>query len=84
MLLLDEIGGGLTEHEVHDLIAIIKDIRAQGTAIIWIEHVVHALLAVVDRLAVINFGKLLAEGEPEAVMADPEVKAVYLGVEAAE
>ncbi|MDR3506146.1 MAG: ABC transporter ATP-binding protein [Acidocella sp.] len=84
LLLLDEIGGGLTEHEVHDLIAIIKDIRAQGTAIIWIEHVVHALLAVVDRLAVINFGKLLAEGEPEAVMADPEVKAVYLGVEAAE
>jgi branched-chain amino acid transport system ATP-binding protein len=84
LLLLDEIGGGLTEHEVHDLIGIIKNIRAQGTAIIWIEHVVHALLAVVDRLAVINFGKLLAEGEPNAVMADPNVKAVYLGVEAAE
>jgi len=83
LLLLDEIGGGLTEHEVHDLIGIIKSIRASGVAIIWIEHVVHALLAVVDRLAVINFGRLLAEGEPAAVMANPEVQAVYLGVEAA-
>jgi len=83
LLLLDEIGGGLTEHEVHDLINIIKSIRASGVAIIWIEHVVHALLAVVDRLAVINFGRLLAEGDPAAVMANPEVQAVYLGVEAA-
>lgn len=83
LLLLDEIAGGLTEHEVHDLIAIIQQIRRSGTAIIWIEHVVHALLAVVDRLAVINFGKLLAEGAPDAVMNDPEVRAVYLGVEAA-
>jgi branched-chain amino acid transport system ATP-binding protein len=81
LLLLDEIAGGLTEHEVHDLIAIIKSIRAEGVAIIWIEHVVHALLAVVDRLTVINFGRLLAEGEPAAVMANPEVQAVYLGVE---
>jgi branched-chain amino acid transport system ATP-binding protein len=83
LLLLDEIGGGLTEHEVHDLIDIIKGIHARGTAIIWIEHVVHALMAVVDRLAVINFGMLLAEGDPATVMAAPEVQAVYLGVEAA-
>lgn len=82
LLLLDEIGGGLTEHETHELIGIIKSIRAGGTAIIWIEHVVHALLAVVDRLAAINFGKKLAEGDPEAVMADAEVQAVYLGMEA--
>jgi branched-chain amino acid transport system ATP-binding protein len=82
LLLLDEIGGGLTEHEVHDLIAIINAIRLRGVAIIWIEHVVHALLAVVSRLAVINFGRLLAEGEPAAVMANPQVQAVYLGVEA--
>jgi branched-chain amino acid transport system ATP-binding protein len=83
LLLLDEIGGGLTEHEVHDLIGMINSIRESGVAIIWIEHVVHALLAVVSRLAVINFGRLLAEGEPAAVMANPEVQAVYLGVEAA-
>ena len=49
---------------------------------IWIEHVVHALLAVADRLYVINFGQQLAEGEPHAVMNDPEVKRVYMGMEA--
>jgi branched-chain amino acid transport system ATP-binding protein len=49
---------------------------------IWIEHVVHALLAVADRLFVINFGQKLAEGAPGAVMNDPEVKRVYMGLEA--
>ena len=48
---------------------------------IWIEHVVHALLAVADRLFVINFGQKLAEGEPSMVMNDPEVKRVYMGLE---
>ena len=57
--------------------------HAAGTAIIWIEHVVHALLAVVGRLVVINFGRLLAEGEPRRVMADPAVQDVYLGIDAA-
>ncbi len=83
LLLLDEIAGGLTEHEVQDLIAIIRDIMASGVAIIWIEHIVHALLAVVDRIAVINFGKLLAVGKPDDVMANAQVRDVYLGVEAA-
>ncbi len=82
LLLLDEIAGGLTEHEVEDLIAIIRGIMAGGVAIIWIEHIVHALLAVVDRIAVINFGKLLAAGKPDEVMADAQVRDVYLGVEA--
>jgi branched-chain amino acid transport system ATP-binding protein len=49
---------------------------------VWIEHVVHALLAVADRLLVINFGKKLAEGLPDVVMDDPEVRRVYLGLEA--
>lgn len=49
---------------------------------IWIEHVVHALLSIADRLFVINFGQKLAEGEPQAVMADPEVRRVYMGMEA--
>ena len=48
---------------------------------IWIEHVVHALLSVADRLYVINFGRKLAEGEPHDVMNDPEVKRVYMGME---
>ena len=82
LLLLDEIAGGLTEHEVHELIDCIQGIRAEGISLIWIEHIVHALLAVVDRLLVINFGKLLTQGEPAQVMASPEVRAVYMGLEA--
>lgn len=80
LLLLDEIAGGLTEHEVAELIESIQDIRAEGTSIIWIEHIVHALLAVVDRLLVINFGSLLMQGEPAEVMASPEVQEIYLGI----
>ena len=49
---------------------------------VWIEHVVHALLAIADRLFVINFGQKLAEGAPRAVMADAEVRRVYMGMEA--
>src|SRR5437764_779624 len=76
LLLLDEIAGGLTEHECQELIVTIRAIHAAGTAIIWIEHVVQALLAVVGRLVVINFGRLLAEGEPRQVMANPAVQDV--------
>lgn len=80
LLLLDEIAGGLTEHEVGALIEVIQDIRAEGTSIIWIEHIVHALLAVVDRLLVISFGSKLMEGDPAKVMASPEVQEIYLGI----
>ncbi len=79
LLLLDEIAGGLTEAECHDLIALIKEIRAAGTTIVWIEHVLHALLAVVDRVLVLDFGKVIAEGAPDDIMKDPQVAAVYLG-----
>jgi branched-chain amino acid transport system ATP-binding protein len=82
VLLLDEIAGGLTEHEATELVEEIRRIKAQGVTMIWIEHVVHALLAVADRLFVINFGQKLAEGEPEAVMNDAEVRRVYMGLEA--
>ena len=82
LLLLDEIAGGLTEHEAAQLVDELKRIKASGVTMIWIEHVVHALLAVADRLYVINFGKQLAQGEPHAVMNDPEVKRVYMGMEA--
>ena len=71
LLLLDEIAGGLTEAEAHALIELVNDIRASGVSIVWIEHVVHALLAVASRLLVINFGAKLAEGDPRAVMASP-------------
>jgi branched-chain amino acid transport system ATP-binding protein len=82
LLLLDEIAAGLTDHEARVLVDEIRRIKDQRITIIWIEHVVHALLAVADRLLVLNLGKPLAEGEPRAVMNDPEVKRVYLGLEA--
>jgi branched-chain amino acid transport system ATP-binding protein len=81
LLLLDEIAGGLTEHEAQELVAELKRIKAQGMTMIWIEHVVHALLSLADRLFVINFGQKLAEGAPHAVMSDPEVRRVYMGME---
>jgi branched-chain amino acid transport system ATP-binding protein len=83
VLLLDEIAGGLTESECHELVALIRAIHAEGTSIIWIEHIVHALLAVVSRLVVIDFGRLLAAGSPHQVMQDPAVQEVYLGIEVA-
>lgn len=82
ILLLDEIAGGLTEAECGDLIATIHDVRATGVTIIWIEHVVHALLAVVDRLMVLNFGRKIAEGDPREVIESSEVREIYLGIEA--
>ncbi len=82
LLLLDEIAGGLTEHEAAALVDELKRIKEQGVTMIWIEHVVHALLSVADRLVVINFGKKLAEGTPRAVMQDAEVQRVYMGMEA--
>lgn len=82
LLLLDEIAGGLTEEEGRDLVALIRRIRDSGITIIWIEHVLHALFAVADRLLVLNFGQKIAEGLPAEVIENPEVKRVYMGVEA--
>jgi branched-chain amino acid transport system ATP-binding protein len=82
LLLLDEIAGGLSEAECAELVQMIGDIRRTGVTIVWIEHVVHALLAVVDRLAVLNFGRNIVSGEPRTVMASPEVRAIYLGIAA--
>lgn len=82
LLLLDEIAGGLTEAECVSLIDTIRSIHQSGVSIIWIEHVVHALLAVVDRLIVINFGAKIAEGEPQTIMQSPEVQEIYLGIAA--
>ena len=83
LLLLDEIAGGLTEHETHALIGTIRAIHARGTTIVWIEHIVHALVSVASRLVVMNFGQKLAEGPPQTVIADARVKEVYMGIPAA-
>jgi branched-chain amino acid transport system ATP-binding protein len=82
VLLLDEVAGGLTEHECASLVALIKEVRATGVSIIWIEHVVHALIAVVDRLAVLHAGAIIASGEPRTVIKSPQVAEIYLGIEA--
>jgi branched-chain amino acid transport system ATP-binding protein len=79
VLLLDEIAGGLTEGECAVLVEMIRAIGATGVSILWIEHIVHALLAVVTRLIVLNFGQIVAEGEPRDVMASPGVHEIYLG-----
>jgi len=79
VLLLDEIAGGLTEGEVDVLIQTIKDLHSEGISIIWIEHIVHALLAVVSRMVAISFGRNLIEGDPNEVMCSEEVQACYMG-----
>ncbi|MGO4712676.1 ABC transporter ATP-binding protein [Bradyrhizobium sp. 2TAF24] len=82
LLLLDEIAGGLTEGECRELVVTIRGIHAQGVGIVWIEHVVHALLAVVGRLMVLDFGRVVAEGDPATVMRSREVQTIYMGVPA--
>ena len=82
LLLLDEIAGGLTEHEARQLVDELRRIKSRGVTMIWIEHVVHALMSLADRLFVINFGARLAEGDPAQVMNDPVVQRVYMGIEA--
>ena len=82
LLLLDEIAGGLTESECEVLVRTIRDVRSGGVTIVWIEHIVHALVAVVDRLLVLNFGRKVADGKPRAVITSPNVREIYLGIEA--
>jgi branched-chain amino acid transport system ATP-binding protein len=82
VLLLDEVAGGLTEHECVVLVDLIKAVLAGGVSIIWIEHVVHALLAVVDRLLVLHNGGFIAEGDPHTVIRSPAVTDIYMGIPA--
>jgi branched-chain amino acid transport system ATP-binding protein len=82
VLLLDEIAGGLTEQESRLLVDLIRRINEKGVTIVWIEHVLNAILAVADRILVLNFGEKIAEGEPNQVLANPDVRRVYMGIEA--
>jgi len=79
LLLLDEIGGGLTDGEAGELVTVIRELRARGIGIVWIEHIVHVLLQVAERLICMDSGRIIGDGEPRAVMARPEVVAAYLG-----
>jgi branched-chain amino acid transport system ATP-binding protein len=79
LLLLDEVAGGLTDPEVAQLVEIVRGVNAEGVAVIWIEHVVRALTAVVGRLICLAAGSFVGDGDPETVLADPAVREVFLG-----
>ena len=79
LLLLDEVAAGLTEPEVAGLVEVVERIRAGGVAVIWVEHVVRALVGVVDRLICLAGGKFIGDGEPLTVLSSPAVKEVFLG-----
>ena len=79
LLLLDEIGGGLTESEAQELVETIRKLTARGISIIWIEHIVHILLQVATRLICMDAGTIIADGDPQAVMTHPQVVKAYLG-----
>ena len=81
LLLLDEVAGGLTDPEVAELVRIVAAVRAGGVAVIWIEHVVHALTATVHRLLCLYGGAFIGDGEPGEVLALPAVREVFLGTE---
>jgi branched-chain amino acid transport system ATP-binding protein len=82
VLLLDEVAGGLTEPECVALVGLIQNIRASGVSIIWIEHVVHALLEIVNRLVVLHEGSLIAAGDPHSVIRSAAVQDIYMGIPA--
>lgn len=79
VVLLDEIGGGLTDAEAAELVLTIQQLHAQGVAIVWIEHIVHILVQVVDRLVCMDAGRVIADGPPETVLQDAAVVSAYLG-----
>lgn len=79
LLMLDEIAGGLTEPEVHELVGMVRLLKA-NYAVIWIEHIAHALTATADTLIVLHFGSKIAEGEPHAILRSSQVREIYLGI----
>jgi branched-chain amino acid transport system ATP-binding protein len=79
ILLLDEIGGGLTDAEASELVDTIRELHRRGISIVWIEHIVHVLLQVAKRLICMADGKIIADGDPNVVMKDKAVVEAYLG-----
>jgi branched-chain amino acid transport system permease protein len=82
LVLLDEVLSGLTPGGINEAIALIRKIRERGSTIVFVEHVMHAVMALADRIAVLNYGRLIAEGEPREVMKNSDVVTAYLGASA--
>jgi branched-chain amino acid transport system ATP-binding protein len=83
ILCLDEVMGGLNPGEIVGAMALIRSIRDSGITVLMIEHHVHAVVGLSNRIMVLNFGEKIAEGSPQAVLANPAVISAYLGDQAA-
>lgn len=79
ILLLDEVMGGLHSHEIEGAVALLKALKQEGLTLIVVEHVMKAILALSDRIVVLNFGEKIAEGTTSDVVSHPEVIKAYLG-----
>jgi branched-chain amino acid transport system ATP-binding protein len=79
LLLLDEIGGGLTDGEASELVDTIRTLQGRQITIVWIEHIVHVLTQVVERLVCMDAGRVIADGTPQEVFANKTVVEAYLG-----
>jgi branched-chain amino acid transport system ATP-binding protein len=79
VVLLDEIAAGLTDAEAAEIVVLVDDLRRSGLGVVWIEHIVHVLVQAVGRLVAMDAGRVIADGEPDAVLADPAVVGAYLG-----
>jgi len=80
LLLVDEVMAGLNDHELRASVDIVRTARDRlGLTVIWVEHVMTAVMSLADRVTVLNFGRILADGEPREVMRDPAVVTAYLG-----
>lgn len=82
VILLDEISGGLTDREAAEMVTLVHRLKEAGLAVLWIEHIAHALQAASDRIMMLALGRKVIEDTPEAVAADDQVRALYLGTPA--